>query len=60
MVYVVQKNEEINLYGIDGSKPGAASAGVWLSHRVIGLHEDGKPTVLLFLYQASIIMTFSC
>ena len=30
------KNEEINLFGIDGSKPGAASAGVWLSHRVIG------------------------
>ena len=30
------KNEEINLFGIDGSKPGAASAGVWLSHRVVG------------------------
>ena len=29
-------NEEINLFGIDGSKPGAASAGVWLSHKVIG------------------------
>jgi|LakMenEpi03Aug12_release.lakeMendotaPanAssembly.Ray.scaffolds.fasta_scaffold394572_2 hypothetical protein len=56
MVYVVQKNEEINLYGIDGSKPGAASAGVWLSHRVIGLHEDGKPTIL-FSFQANIIMT---
>ena len=27
-------NDEINLYGIDGSKPGAASAGVWLSHKV--------------------------
>jgi hypothetical protein len=59
MVYVVQKNEEINLYGIDGSKPGAASAGVWLSHRVIGLHEDGKPTLLFFSFHASIIMTFS-
>jgi len=34
-------NEEINLYGIDGSKPGAASAAVWLSHRVIGLHNTG-------------------
>ena len=32
-------NEEINLFGIDGSKPGAASAAVWLSHRVIGLHD---------------------
>ena len=29
-------NEEINLFGLDGSKPGAASAGVWLSHKVIG------------------------
>ena len=29
------KNEEINLFGIDGSKPGAASAGVWLSHKAI-------------------------
>ena len=29
-----ENNEEINLYGIDGSKPGAASAGVWLSHKV--------------------------
>ena len=34
-------NEEINLYGIDGSKPGAASAAVWLSHKVIGLHNSG-------------------
>ena len=30
-----KKNEEINLFGIDGSKPGAASAGVWLSHKVM-------------------------
>jgi hypothetical protein len=37
----LQKQEEINLYGIDGSKPGAAAAGVWLSHRVVGLHENG-------------------
>jgi hypothetical protein len=37
----LQKQEEINLYGIDGSKPGAAAAGVWLSHRAIGLHENG-------------------
>ena len=29
-----EDNEEINLFGIDGSKPGAASAGVWLSHKV--------------------------
>ena len=36
-----ENNEEINLCGIDGSKPGAASAGVWLSHRVIGLNNNG-------------------
>ena len=29
-----EDNEEINLFGIDGSKPGTASAGVWLSHKV--------------------------
>ena len=40
------KNEEINLYGIDGSKPGAASAGVWLSHKVIGLHSEGYGLLL--------------
>jgi len=41
-----QKNEEINLFGIDGSKPGAASAGVWLSHKVTGLHCDGYGLLL--------------
>eukprot|EP00092_Neocalanus_flemingeri_P013687 GFUD01014760.1.p1 GENE.GFUD01014760.1~~GFUD01014760.1.p1 ORF type:complete len:1163 (-),score=280.67 GFUD01014760.1:114-3602(-) len=40
------KNEEINLFGIDGSKPGAASAGVWLSHKVIGLHDTGYGLLL--------------
>lgn len=40
------KNEEINLFGVDGSKPGAASAGVWLSHKVIGLHENGYGLLL--------------
>lgn len=41
-----EKNEEINLFGIDGSKPGAASAGVWLSHKVVGLHCDGYGLLL--------------
>ena len=40
------KNEEINLFGIDGSKPGAASAGVWLSHKVTGLNADGYGLLL--------------
>ncbi len=42
------KNEEINLFGFDGSKPGAASAGVWLSHRVIGqYHTETQKAMLL-------------
>ena len=45
-------NEEINLFGLDGSKPGAASAGVWLSHKVIGkfyiffIHQEGEIVTL--------------
>ena len=41
-----KKNEEINLFGIDGSKPGAASAGVWLSHKVTGLGPGGYGLLL--------------
>lgn len=41
-----KNNEEINLCGIDGSKPGAASAAVWLSHRVIGLDDNGYGLLL--------------
>jgi hypothetical protein len=44
----MKEKEELNLYGIDGSKPGAAAAGVWLSHRVVGLHENG--TVFSYKY----------
>jgi hypothetical protein len=43
------KNEEINLFGIDGSKPGAASAGVWLSHRVIGKYRTGTQRAVLWI-----------
>jgi hypothetical protein len=28
------------------SKPGAAACATWLSHRVIGLHENGYGTLL--------------
>lgn len=28
-------------YSLEGSRPGAAAAATWLSHRVIPLHEDG-------------------
>ncbi|KAK6499882.1 hypothetical protein TWF481_010239 [Arthrobotrys musiformis] len=36
----------IGIYGVEGSKPGAAAAGVWLSHEVIGLNMDGYGTLL--------------
>ncbi|THH16278.1 hypothetical protein EW146_g4346 [Bondarzewia mesenterica] len=32
------EGESIGIYGVEGSKPGAAAAAVWLSHRVIGLN----------------------
>ncbi|KAJ7853574.1 pyridoxal phosphate-dependent transferase [Mycena olivaceomarginata] len=30
--------EAVGVYGLEGSKPGAAACATWLSHRVIGLH----------------------
>ncbi|KAI9508875.1 PLP-dependent transferase [Russula earlei] len=32
---------EMGVYGIEGSKPGAAPVAVWLGHEVIGLHKSG-------------------
>ena len=53
-----ENNEEINLFGIDGSKPGAASAGVWLSHKVTGLHSDGYGLLLRqSTFSASVMYT---
>ena len=56
------KAESIGVYGVEGSKPGAAAGkkivlfstsllklckvGVYLSHRVLGLHRDGYGTLL--------------
>jgi len=55
------KNDEINLYGIDGSKPGAASAGVWLSHKVIGLHTEGYGLLLQqSTFSAGVMYTLWC
>ena len=53
-----ENNEEINLFGIDGSKPGAASAGVWLSHKVTGLHSNGYGLLLRqSTFSASVMYT---
>ncbi|KAH9969751.1 PLP-dependent transferase [Russula dissimulans] len=32
---------KMGVYGIEGSKPGAAPIAVWLGHEVIGLHKGG-------------------
>ncbi|KAF8892114.1 pyridoxal phosphate-dependent transferase [Infundibulicybe gibba] len=40
------KNESIGVYGVEGSKPGAAAVATWLSHRVIGLTPAGYGTLL--------------
>ncbi|KAJ7785194.1 pyridoxal phosphate-dependent transferase [Mycena maculata] len=38
--------EAMGVYGLEGSKPGAAACATWLSHRVIGLHQNGYGTLL--------------
>ncbi|RIA97930.1 pyridoxal phosphate-dependent transferase [Glomus cerebriforme] len=44
---IIRPNEEsIGIYGVEGSKPGAASAATWLSHDTIGLHQKGYGTLL--------------
>lgn len=54
----------VGIYGIEGSKPGAAAAGVYLSHRVIRTDQSGYGKILgktLFnskrLYAAILTMT---
>jgi glutamate/tyrosine decarboxylase-like PLP-dependent enzyme len=36
----------VGVYGIEGSKPGAAAAGVYLNHRVIGTDREGYGKIL--------------
>jgi len=38
--------ESMGVYGVEGSKPGAAPVGTWLSHEIIGLHQDGYGALL--------------
>ncbi|CAG8657740.1 6720_t:CDS:2, partial [Scutellospora calospora] len=40
------KEESIGIYGVEGSKPGAAPVSAWLSHDVIGLHQKGYGALL--------------
>jgi hypothetical protein len=38
--------ESIGVYGVEGSKPGAAAAAVWAAHEVVGLDPSGHGTLL--------------
>ncbi|GBE87629.1 PLP-dependent transferase [Sparassis crispa] len=38
--------ESIGLYGVEGSKPGAAAAAVYLHNTVVGLHKEGHGGLL--------------
>ncbi|CAG8618746.1 17081_t:CDS:2, partial [Racocetra fulgida] len=40
------KEESMGIYGVEGSKPGAAPVAAWLSHDVIGLHQRGYGALL--------------
>ncbi|CAE6442059.1 unnamed protein product [Rhizoctonia solani] len=39
-------DEGMGVYGVEGSKPGAAPVAAWISHRVIGLHKNGYGSLL--------------
>ncbi|CAG8622345.1 11682_t:CDS:2 [Ambispora leptoticha] len=40
--YILRPEEEsIGVYDVEGSKPGAVPVAVWLSHDIIGLHQNG-------------------
>jgi glutamate/tyrosine decarboxylase-like PLP-dependent enzyme len=36
----------VGIYGVEGSKPGAAAAAVWLAHQVIPLNQNGCGKIL--------------
>lgn len=46
VVYHGGVDPTVGVYGIEGSKPGAAAAGVYLSHRVIRTDETGYGKIL--------------
>ncbi|XP_065680991.1 uncharacterized protein LOC100209120 isoform X2 [Hydra vulgaris] len=45
-VFHSESDISVGVYGLEGSKPGAAAAGVLLAHRVLGLDETGLGRVL--------------
>ncbi|KAH8423228.1 pyridoxal phosphate-dependent decarboxylase family protein [Aspergillus melleus] len=40
------QEDSIGIYGLEGSKPGAAAVGVYVSHNVLGLDKDGYGQLL--------------
>ncbi|KAK4196720.1 putative L-tyrosine decarboxylase [Triangularia verruculosa] len=38
--------ESMGVYGVEGSKPGAAAAAAWLTHKTLGLHKEGYGRLL--------------
>ncbi|GJE96935.1 PLP-dependent transferase [Phanerochaete sordida] len=38
--------ESIGVYGVEGSKPGAAAVATYLHHEVVGLHKEGHGALL--------------
>ncbi|WP_127534456.1 pyridoxal phosphate-dependent decarboxylase family protein [Paenibacillus kobensis] len=46
VVYHGGVDPTVGVYGIEGSKPGAAAAGVYLSHKVLGTDRDGYGQLL--------------
>ncbi|OWF53864.1 L-tyrosine decarboxylase [Mizuhopecten yessoensis] len=46
VIYQDEAEPDVGMYGVEGSKPGAAAAGVLLAHRVIGLDMYGYGRIL--------------
>jgi len=38
--------ESIGVYGVEGSKPGASAAAAWLTHKSLGLDQEGYGRLL--------------
>ncbi|PLB48502.1 PLP-dependent transferase [Aspergillus steynii IBT 23096] len=42
----IDQEDSIGVYGVEGSKPGAAAVGVYISHNVLGLDKEGYGQLL--------------
>lgn len=46
IVYHENDIESMGIYGVEGSKPGAAAAAAWLTHKSLGLDKEGYGRLL--------------